>query len=125
MKSKLKSDSFHIIKTISGEISLDFSNQNISKQLTKLIKSKNIRRKNRRKIIIKEQKNLFQIQLKVLLIEDIFLKNMDWKKYHFIRELKHFIQMDNVEHFKKQLQKRKWEAKKGFQVLKKRGMEWK
>ena len=60
MKSKLKSDSFHIIKTISGEISLDFSNQNISKQLTKLIKSKNIRRKNRRKIIIKEQKNIIK-----------------------------------------------------------------
>ncbi len=33
--------------------------------------------------------------------------------------------MDNVEHFKKQFQKKKWEVKKDFQILKKREMEWK
>ena len=60
MKSKIKSDSFHLIKTISGEISLGFTNQNISKKLNKLIKPKNVRRKNRRKIILKEQKNLIK-----------------------------------------------------------------
>ena len=59
MKSKLKNDSFHIIKTISGEISLDFSSQNISKKF-KLIKPKNMRRKNRRKLMIKEQKNIIK-----------------------------------------------------------------
>ena len=55
MKSKLKNDTFHIKEKISGEISLDFTNQNISKKLNKIIKSKNIKRKNRRKILIKEQ----------------------------------------------------------------------
>ena len=60
MKSKLKNDSFHVIKTISGEISLDFSSPNISKKLNKLIKLKNNKRKNRRKIIIKEEKNIIK-----------------------------------------------------------------
>ena len=40
MKSKIKNNSFHVIKTISEEISLDFSNTNISKKLNKLIKLK-------------------------------------------------------------------------------------
>ena len=60
MKSKIKNDSFHVIKTISGEISLDFSSPNISKKLNKLIKIKNNKRKNRRKIIIKEEKNILK-----------------------------------------------------------------
>ena len=59
MKSKLENDSFHIIKTISGEISLDFTSQNISKKF-KLIKPKNMRRKKRRKLMIKEQKNIIK-----------------------------------------------------------------
>jgi hypothetical protein len=43
-----------VIKKISGEISLDFTNQDISKNLSKIIKPKNIKRKNQKKNKIKE-----------------------------------------------------------------------
>ena len=54
MESQLKYDSFHVIKKISGEISLDFTNQDISKNLSKIIKPKNIKKKNQKKNKIKE-----------------------------------------------------------------------
>ena len=55
MKSNPKNDSFHIIKTISGEISLDLNSQDISKKINKIIKSKYIKRKNQKKIYIKQK----------------------------------------------------------------------
>ena len=58
MESITQYDSFHIIKTISGEISLDFTNPTISKKLNKIIKAKNYKRTNNTKEKDNQNKNI-------------------------------------------------------------------
>ena len=60
MDSITKYDSFHIIKKISGEISLDFTNQTISQKFNKIIKSKKFKRKNNKKNDTKEKNSIIK-----------------------------------------------------------------
>ena len=53
MELPSKYNSFHIIKAISGEISLNYTNQNTSKKMNKIIKTKNTKKKNFKKNNIK------------------------------------------------------------------------
>ena len=53
MELPAKYNSFNIIKAISGEISLNYTNQNTSKKVNKIIKSKNTKKKNYKKINIR------------------------------------------------------------------------